>query len=221
MSEPIYGFLHGLLPGLKNPVVIELGAHVGDDTEWICNHLRQPFTYVAVEPDPRNFVVLKNRMINAARGDVRLYETAVGAEDGVQTFYLSGGRREEHDENYVHTDSSSIKRPDGILQRYPWMQFTESHVAVYQLDTITKIERLRRVDLIWADVQGAELDLVRGAQETLARTRFFYTECYARTYLYRGQPTLEQIERELPGDDWHVIFRTQTDVLFENRKPKR
>lgn len=214
MNEPIYPFLDGFLPGLAYPVVIELGAHNGTDTEWMLARLRRPYTYIAVEPDERNVA----RLLTLAYGEsLRVIAAAVGNKNGVTTFYRSGGnpggsRSKGWNE---HTDSGSLKKPVGFRHRYPWMQFTESRVLVYELDVIAKNERLGDVDLIWADIQGAELEMIEGGKLTLARTRFLYTECYANPVLYEGQPTFEQIVAALPGR-WRVVFRTHTDVLLEN-----
>ncbi|MEN9248224.1 MAG: hypothetical protein Q6L50_08560 [Gloeomargarita sp. GMQP_bins_120] len=41
---------------------------------------------------------------------------------------------------------------------------------------------MRPYDFIWADVQGAEVDLIQGGLQALANTRYFYTE-YANTEL--------------------------------------
>ena len=50
----------------------------------------------------------------------------------------------------------------------------------------------RAIDLIWADVQGAEADLIEGGTEALRRTRYFYTE-YNNQELIRG-----------PGESWRI-----------------
>ena len=65
------------------------------------------------------------------------------------------------------------------------------------------------VDFIWADVQGAEADLVLGGRETLKRTRFFYTE-YSNRELYEGQADLGQLLAMLP--DFELVHRYQGEV---------
>jgi hypothetical protein len=70
------------------------------------------------------------------------------------------------------------------------------------------------VDFIWADVQGAESDLIEGASRLLASTRYFYTE-YSNSEWYEGQVTLPGLVQMLP--DFDLLRRYQMDVLFRNR----
>ena len=88
-------------------------------------------------------------------------------------------------------------------------------VEVRTLDGWAKEQGLETIDFIWADVQGAEMDLIQGAQKTLSRTRFFYTE-YNDHQLYEGQPSLCRISASLP--DFRIRIRYPDDVLFQNLK---
>ena len=83
-----------------------------------------------------------------------------------------------------------------------------------RLDTWTAENGLEAVDFIWADVQGAEGDLIAGARQTLARTRYFYTE-YSNEEWYQGQPSLADIIEMLSGFD--IVARYSMDALFANR----
>ena len=74
---------------------------------------------------------------------------------------------------------------------------------------------IAQVDLIWMDVQGAEADVFRGGRETLAKTRFIYTE-YGETELYQGQLPFRQLLAEVP--DFKVLARYPTDVLLYNHR---
>ncbi len=86
-------------------------------------------------------------------------------------------------------------------------------MAVKRLDTWAKEHGVTAVDFIWADIQGAEGDLITGGKETLANTRYFYTE-YSDEELYEGQPTLAQLQSMLPT--FSIVRRYPMDVLFEN-----
>jgi hypothetical protein len=81
------------------------------------------------------------------------------------------------------------------------------------LDSWVRDESLDAIDLIWADVQGAEVDLIAGGKEALKHTRYFYTE-YSNTELYEGQINLRQLMALLP--DFHVLRRYEKDVLLKN-----
>ena len=70
------------------------------------------------------------------------------------------------------------------------------------------------IDLIWADVQGAEGDLIEGGRQALARTRYFYTE-YDDQELYEGQIPLAKLLSLLP--EFEIVPRYRWDVLLRNR----
>lgn len=72
---------------------------------------------------------------------------------------------------------------------------------------------MQKIDLIWADTQGAEDDLIAGGVEALAATRFFYTE-YSNDEWYEGQPNLEKIADLLPN--FNIVHRFSMDVLLKN-----
>ena len=69
------------------------------------------------------------------------------------------------------------------------------------------------VDFIWADLQGAEGDLVAGGQATLAKTRYLYAE-YSNEEWYEGQPTLQQLMDMLPN--FAILHRFTIEVLLKN-----
>ena len=67
--------------------------------------------------------------------------------------------------------------------------------------------------MIWADVQGAEENLIKGGLKTLSHTKYFYTE-YEDDELYEGQITLDQIKNLLPN--FKAIGYFGNNVLFKN-----
>ena len=100
------------------------------------------------------------------------------------------------------------------MQVWPWCKFdSKITVPVSRLDTWAREHLDDGIDFIWADVQGAEGDLVAGGIATLAKTRYFYTE-YSNEEWYEGQPTLLQLCRDL--NNFVIVYRFTTDVLFRN-----
>jgi hypothetical protein len=51
---------------------------------------------------------------------------------------------------------------------------------------------LAAVDFIWASIQGAERDMIRGAQRLLRTTRYLYTD-FSDDGTYKGEPSLSEI----------------------------
>lgn len=200
--------------------VLEIGAADGGDTRL----LRYTFpkaTIFAFEPDPRNIYLIKKDGTDKL---ATLIEAAVGDRDGSADFQLSGGAPPKGHPLHglkTWTFSSSLKKPAKHTELYPWISFDQSaKVRVTRLDTFARERNLGVIDFIWADVQGAEEQLVAGGQEALARTRYIYTE-FNQEQLYEGQVGLEAILKLLPGgtEAWEVAERFGAeDVLLKNRR---
>lgn len=184
-------------------VFLELGAHNGGDTVALASI---PNTIVhAFEPDPRNLSVLA--LIENPH--IFMHACAVSNHNGTAKFILS-----ERGWGQEWTYSNSLKAPKNHLKRFPQVKFGETiYVRTVTLDSAC--EGIPLIDFIWCDIQGAEGDMIRGAQAVLKRTRYLYTE-YSDHEMYEGQPTLQQLS-ELLGRDWEIEERFPDDVLFANR----
>ncbi|MDT5267882.1 MAG: hypothetical protein QOH49_68 [Acidobacteriota bacterium] len=181
---------------------LELGAHRGDDTAWMAE--LPGVTIHALEPDPRNN--------QTPRYNVTLHRAAIADRDGRGSLILS---KEGWGREWTH--SSSIKQPKRHLLRHP-VTFGESvEVELVTLDTFCRRQGLDLIDFIWADIQGAEGEMIRGGRRSLARTRYLYTE-YSDEELYEGQVTLSEILEMLPG--FRVLELWPDDVLLENTELK-
>jgi FkbM family methyltransferase len=208
----IYNHLRRILPQLNNPTVLELGAHIGTDTVRLLSLLQEPYTYLAIEPDPRNLAEL--RRVGKFRNGVAIINKAIASRTGQTSLYLSDGMTEQ---GRQYTDGSSIMIPtnEALATGYTWKRPVP--VPCITLDDLYKEFGLDRIDFIWADIQGAELEMIQGGQVALANTRYLYTECVDNRILYKGQPNLKQIISVLPGR-WDIVMRTQTDVLFRSKR---
>ena len=185
-------------PGVKT--FIELGSHCGMDTAWMAEI--PGVTVYALEPDPRNH--------QPERPNVMIARAAVGDFNGRGALTLSeqGWGRE-------WTFSSSIKQPLNHLSRYPVTFGRTVEVEMTTLDSFCEKNQLGVIDFIFADVQGAEAEMIRGGRNALSRTRYLFTE-YSDDELYASQPTLSEILSMLP--DFRVVELWHDDVLLENTR---
>lgn len=185
-------WLRGWVECLRPGVIVELGAHVGEDTAWMAEI--PGCTVYAVEADPRN--VPPPELL--ARGNVRWTSAAVSDREGESDFWPS---ERANDRPYPYTESSSLRRPKEHLSIWPDVTFADqpTRVRTITLDSLG----VWPVDLVWADVQGAEDLMIRGGRETLARTSWLVIETSDRE-VYEGQPTTQRL-LELLGDSWRVV----------------
>lgn len=210
------------LPGLLgkfDPIIFDIGCNDGSHTVAFLKLF--PLSRVfAFEPDPRAIETFKASI----KGDrVRLFEIAISAEDGVAEFHASDGYPDSPEWINARPKgwdlSGSIRKPKEHLNAFPWCEFKRTFpVQTRSLDSWSDENEIESVDFIWADVQGAERDLIEGGKKTLSRTRYLYTE-YSNMELYEGQVGLDWIMEALP--DFEVVIRFSDDVLLKNSKLAR
>lgn len=203
-SKEEIDFLDPLLRTLGHATVIELGAHHGNDTEWILasSHAQK---YVAAEPDPRNREIFQQRL---DLDHVFLYSGAVCGFTGRTLFRNAGS-------NGNGTGSGSIRRPKEHLKLFPQIAFGEgSIVPCSTLDDLAARYKIEAVDFMWWDVQGAERDVISGGKKTLAATQYLFTE-FEDVEMYEGQANRTELLRLLSG--FAVVKQFEDNVLLRNK----
>jgi FkbM family methyltransferase len=112
--------------------------------------------------------------------------------------------------------SGSIKKPKNHLNIWPFIIFDNSvEVKTITLDTYCKNHNIDFIDFIWADIQGAELDMINGGLHMFSnKVKYLYTE-YSNDEIYEGQASLNQILAAL-GSNWRIVHDFKTDILLEN-----
>ncbi|MBK6652055.1 MAG: FkbM family methyltransferase [Betaproteobacteria bacterium] len=194
-----------------DPLILEVGANCGQTTIELLKSMPDAIIH-AFEPDPR--AIAKFRHSLGASSKVRLHEHAIGAINGTVTFHQSSGGENMPDYHQGWDQSGSIRKPRTHLEVWPWVKFEKQiEVAIRTLDTWADQHQIANVDFIWADVQGAESDLIDGATKLLSSARYLYTE-YSNDLWYEGQITLAELARKLTG--FELIRRYEMDALFKN-----
>lgn len=198
--------------GKDDPVIVEVGANCGQTTIEMLKAMPRATIY-AFEPDPRAIAKFRAAITHPS---VHLYECAVGAVNGTVDFHQSSGGEQLPDYTQGWDQSGSIRRPYSHLKVWPWVKFEKQiTVPIMTLDTWSELHQVTRADFIWADVQGAESDLVEGAMRFLRSSRYFYTE-YSNEEWYEGQITLAGLIEKL--SDFDLVMRYQMDALFQNKR---
>ena len=201
--------------GVRHPVVFEIGACNGDDSAYMLDVLLAtgpPFTYWVFEPDMRigRYAEELYNRYRSRGADIRFSDTAFGAEVAEVDFYLSGG------EGFV--GSSSIRKPKHHLSAFPGCTFQLGKARCMTLDFFCGTCGVDHIDFVWMDVQGAEVDVLKGATQMLPRIRHIYTE-YCDGELYEGEIGRDAILAMLPG--FQLVKDYGGDILLRNKETTR
>lgn len=172
--------------------VIHVGAHHGQEyLDYSDNGIEN---VVMIEPLPSAFVELLNNVPD----HVKCYRLACGATNGVMTLYTetaNGGM------------SSSLLIPDQHLQQYPHIEFTGQEIVnVTRLDDLD----LHGYNVLNIDVQGYELEVLKGATETLKGVDAIFIEVNTKQ-LYKGAPHVTELDNFLTG-----FARVETEWIGGN-----
>lgn len=134
----------------RNSNCVDVGANLGDVLEVFCR-LCPEGRHVAFEPLPHHAASLRSRF-----PAVTVHETACSDQSGQTSFFHTLG-----DDAY-----SGLKRTEDAPQVTGVQEIT---VKLARLDDL--LDPNQRVDVLKIDVEGAELAVLRGARQTLAKWR--------------------------------------------------
>jgi FkbM family methyltransferase len=179
--------------------IIHIGAHHGEEVEDYINSGIQDI--VMFEPLSYNFEVLEQNLRDA-NANISAHQVALGNEEKMVTMYLSDNEQM----------SSSILKPKKHLQNHPTVHFNGvEEVEMKRLDSFSA--EILNFNFINMDVQGYELEVLKGGVETLNHVDYVYCEVN-RDEVYENNAYVEQlddflatykmerVETEWSGDIW-------------------
>lgn len=166
----------------RGAVVVDVGANVGDFSE--CVLAFQPWARLyLVEPLEETHPELRRKFGEYA--GVMLDSFALGSEEGEREFFVSR-----------YDQASSFLEIGTALETGAYgLDFTRKEVRrvrIRRLEDYLRERSLERVDLLKLDVQGFELEVLRGAGDALSRIDWIYAEAQFQE-LYRGGPLFSEV----------------------------
>lgn len=194
--------------------IIEAGCYDGAITRHLCNYASGKLGfYAAFECDNRSIQKIKRSVIPSS---VVLVEKALGAFDGEIELYVSDGISKNR---FIYDCASSTRKPKQVFEDWPEIRFRETYtVPCITLDTFCSENNIESIDLIWADIQGAEKDMIQGASKIISNTKFLFLEHSEDREWYEGQWTYPQMVNEMKDLGFDVYDKFENDVIFYNTK---
>lgn len=173
--------------------ILHVGGHYGEEVrEYVNNGIKN---IVLFEPISSNFDIMESNISNL-NANIRGYQVALGSEEKEVEMYVSSNKGE----------SSSILKPKKHLTQYSHITFEEKEkVEVKTLDSYSFTD----YNFLNMDVQGYELEVLKGASETLKHIDYVYCEVN-RDEVYENNAYIEEIDEFLAK---YNIKRVEVDWL--------
>jgi FkbM family methyltransferase len=192
----VFPILAPYLP--KDPVILEGGAYDGENSVMLVE-LWPSATVHSFEPVPELCARVKAR--TAGHSNIHPYELALSDKSGTATFYES----EKVDKPDVPSQSGSLLTPKETLQEAPRVVFNKTTtVATTTIDDWAAKNGVDRVDLLYLDIQGAELPAMKGAPRIMKTVKAIMTEVEF-VEAYAGQARYQEIAQWLTSQGFRMI----------------
>ena len=179
-------------------IIIEAGASDGVDTQKFID-LFPTVNIYAFEPVKEQYEYLITKF--SGRCDTKIYNAALSDIGGTQKINVGkssgflGGM-----------GSSSLMTPNLHNDWFPQVQFNEIEIVnTVKLSEFILEKNIPIVDLLWLDVQGKELDILKEAEEQIIeKVKSMHPEC-SRINLYENQSKFKHIKKFM--DKINFVYR--------------
>jgi len=158
--------------------VVDVGTHVGYYALLASRLVGDEGVVYTIEPNPWSFLLLRYNVKLNGRKNIKLYNLAIGDEDGEIAFCYSV----KYSNLSQVLDEDECRSSGGRPIR----------VRVTTLDQLLGEER---VDVIRMDVEGFEYKILQGARKLLSRNKemWFFLELHPSSYISRYGGSVEEL----------------------------
>jgi FkbM family methyltransferase len=195
-----------LFPRPEGLVIFDIGACEAEDSIKY-SRLFPDSVIFSFEPLPQNVAGAKKNLNDYNVHNVRFVNKALSDKKGTAELFVSSGQPDdmpESDWDYGNK-SSSLLSPDNVGIVAGFIKFNKKiSVETTTLDVFCSENRIRKIDFIHMDVQGAELIVLTGASGSLNFIKAIWLEV-STVQLYKGQPLADDIEKFMHSNDFIMV----------------
>ena len=186
--KPLIPIFQRLIP--EDGVVLDVGAHAGQFAK-IFSRIASRGQVFAFEPGSYARSILRVALTLNRRENVAVLPLGLGAQEGTEILMVPVKRPGSYGFGLAHFGPETR-----------WSNVEREAVGVTTIDRVAELLALSRLDFIKADVEGWELQLVRGGLRTIRRFR--------PVLLLELSP--QMLERA--GDDLAAAFAVITELGY-------
>ena len=136
---------------------MDVGAHIGYYSLEAATVVGQNGRVIAIEPNPEILPILRGNVTASDAKSVAVWPVACSESESTLELYASQGG---------NTGETSLSKANASQEGQATVPYS---VRARSLDAILDESMVSRVDVIKIDVEGAELSVLKGAVQTLAK----------------------------------------------------
>ena len=201
----IIKFLIKELYKIKNPIIFDVGANVGQSIERFSSVFKsEEFKIYSFEPTPKLFQILKNKY--DLKKNIKLFQLALDDKIIKSKFFSY-----EYDKinSLIQTDENSKfhKSRQTALKNRDFSNFeTEIEVQTSTIDNIADEQNIDKIDVLKIDTQGNEDRVLEGSKKLLNSNKINLIELeLILGFGYQRQMSFLDIEKVLSPYGYRLI----------------
>lgn len=215
-SFEVVSNLKKMVPELTT--IIDVGANSGQFTK-VATHLYPQAQIYTFEPLPNLYPVIKKKF--GSNPNIKTYNIALGNEDGTILFNKN---------KFGHTSSVLEISQENIHFTRKDNELEQIRVEIKKLDSLALPVDKTNLSLLKLDVQGYELEVLKGADETIKAIGYIIIEANLEE-LYSNQPSFNTINNYLQNKGFELMGMLdfnlgnknkyiEVDLLYRKISPK-
>jgi FkbM family methyltransferase len=174
----------------------------------------------AFECNPNTLDICKKN-IEPYSDRITLVEGAVCDYDGNITFYPINQKKTITTWKDGNPGASSIFKSNGKYTIETYIQ-DEIITKCHRLDSVMDNYDISKVDIIWMDLQGAELLALKGLGNHLQNVKYIHTEVSYKE-MYSGQVMFNELNNYILSNEFIIknnlsLTGWQEDIIYEKKK---
>ena len=188
----------------KNPVIFEVGSRDGDEAAYFATQFSSGKIF-AFECNPLTLPLCYEK--EKSYLNIKIVPFAVSDTEGKIPFYTTN--------NSGNPGSSSLFQMTGKYKPDLYKSQEIIEVSSTTLSSFMEQQKIKSVDIIWMDLQGAELKALKGLSDRLDDVHFIFIEVEFFE-IYSGQPLWKDIKKFLKKNSFIPVGFTDRSEHFGN-----
>jgi FkbM family methyltransferase len=191
--------------------IVEVGARYGDESLQLANKFKGATVY-SFECNPLTVEICRQKL--TGNKNIKFFDHGLGDTNEVRPFYSYIQDNDGASSFYKRIDFENTQKLTGTIQ-------------IRQLIDVVKENNIESIDLLCMDIQGYELNVLKGTGEFLPKINYVIMEEPApiinRLYLpenthskYINAPTSQEIRTFMEVNGFELIERIKENEIEDN-----